>query len=179
MWHKQRPLLLQEAVCSLCSRKCFYLAVLPNSWLLHSFLSFQNSNVSVKMWPRRISTDRLGFTPTVLFDSQLCELGTRLYCAHVYASYSDATDAHIYLVLCQLTCVSWREMVWWMKSFFWGLFPKSGRDIPEVTPPTKLRPSVNYKLDCHIHKCNPVQFRFVQSPWIALTTRQVWSPPLV
>ena len=52
-------------------------------------------------------------------------------------------------------------------------------DIPEVTPPTKLRPSMNYKLDCRIHKRNPVQFRFVQSPWIALTTSQVWSPPLV
>ena len=52
-------------------------------------------------------------------------------------------------------------------------------DIPEVTPPTKLRPSVNYKLYCHIHESNPVQFRFVQSPWIALTTSQVWLPPLV
>ena len=52
-------------------------------------------------------------------------------------------------------------------------------DIPEVTPPTKLWPSVNYKLDCRSHKRNPVQFRFVQSPWIALTTSQDWSPPLV
>ena len=52
-------------------------------------------------------------------------------------------------------------------------------DIPEVTPPTKLWPSVNYKLDCRSHKRNPVQFRFMQSPWIALTTSQDWSPPLV
>ena len=51
-------------------------------------------------------------------------------------------------------------------------------DIPEVIPPTKLRPSVNYKLECRIHERNPVQFRFVQSPWIALTTR-VWSPALI
>ena len=76
------------------------------------------------MWPRRISTDRPGFTPKVLFDSQLCELGIRLYCAHVYASYSDETDADIYSVLCQLTYASWKEMVWLMKSNFLGPIPK-------------------------------------------------------
>ena len=35
-------------------------------------------------------------------------------------------------------------------------------DIPKVTPPTKLQAFVNYKLDCRIHECNPVQFRFVR-----------------